>query len=283
MKKRLVGLLVLLTLVISLFSLPMTAFAASQIKVLVNYKDVNFPDTKPFMDSNSRVLVPVRFVSEVLGCKVGWNEATQTVTIEKEGLEVTLKINDKFAIKNGTRVNLDTAAVMKNGRTMVPVRFISEVFGCKVNWNGTSNTVLVETPDYKIKDATEFEKVDVKDFIKGTFPKDKKTIYLGSASDFPITIDGYTIYGIDYVKENPGFWVTQSHPEGIGITLMYLNSNNEYIAFRRASYFKSGISERFYGFSTAVEEVPTKKSDIAKIAFCDIYGEALFVIDNPYK
>lgn len=40
-------------------------------------------DVAPYIDSDNRTMVPVRFVAEALGCTVAWNQATKTVTITK--------------------------------------------------------------------------------------------------------------------------------------------------------------------------------------------------------
>ncbi|MFZ5642940.1 MAG: stalk domain-containing protein [Bacillota bacterium] len=92
---------------------------------------------------NGRVMVPLRMILESLGAKVGWEESTQTVTVVKGSRTVTLRIGDSVAKINNNTVIMSPPALVKNGRTMVPIRFISEALGAKVDWDGNSNTVRI--------------------------------------------------------------------------------------------------------------------------------------------
>ncbi|MEK3903606.1 stalk domain-containing protein [Paenibacillus sp. FSL R7-0179] len=62
-----------LLLLISL--MPVSAHAAQSVRVVVDGSKISFPDAQPFLDKQNRVQVPVRFVSEALGAKVGWDPA----------------------------------------------------------------------------------------------------------------------------------------------------------------------------------------------------------------
>lgn len=93
---------------------------------------------------NDRTMVPVRVISETLGAKVDWNDDTRTVTIVKDGTTITLTIDSATAYINSVEKTLYSAAIIENGRTYVPVRFISEAFGAKVNWDGATQTVTIQ-------------------------------------------------------------------------------------------------------------------------------------------
>lgn len=95
-----------------------------------------------------RFLVPMRAIFENLGAQVGWDASTRTVTGFKDNVSITLKIDDKNAFVDGKKYELDVAAQIINGRTFVPIRFISESLGADVNWdagNQTATIVLGET------------------------------------------------------------------------------------------------------------------------------------------
>ena len=119
-------------------------FALPQIRVRVNGTQVYFPDGQPYVDSNSRVLVPVRFVSEQLGAKVDWDQAAKRVTILDGDKEAILHINSKKIMVNGTAKELDTAAIVKGTRTYVPLRFVSEALGATVKWDGKVRIVYID-------------------------------------------------------------------------------------------------------------------------------------------
>ena len=119
-------------------------FALSEIRVRVNGAQVYFPDGKPYVDSNSRVLVPVRFVSEQLGAKVEWDAAAKRVTILDGDKVVILHINSKQIMVDGQVKELDTAAIVKGTRTYVPIRFVSETLGATVKWDNKVRIVYID-------------------------------------------------------------------------------------------------------------------------------------------
>ncbi|MCZ8519780.1 MULTISPECIES: copper amine oxidase N-terminal domain-containing protein [Paenibacillus] len=79
-----------------------------------------------------RTMVPIRFIGEALGAKVDWNASDRRVTLAKEGVLVELVIDGKNAKVNGEEVLLDAPAVIRDGITLVPVRFVSESMKMKV-------------------------------------------------------------------------------------------------------------------------------------------------------
>lgn len=104
-------------------------------------------DSKPLLYSynkNSYTMVPVRFVSEQLGAKVDWADATKIVTITMGGKVLTLKINEvKPDIGLDAPAILYTDPVLKAPRTMVPLRYVSEQLGAKVDWDNNAKTVTI--------------------------------------------------------------------------------------------------------------------------------------------
>ncbi len=144
--KKLVALLTVLTMLTPSVLTPSEINAISRpVSVTVDNQNVNFPDGRPYLDTNGRVLVPVRFVSEALGAKVDWDASSQVAVIEKEPDKVAVKIGEKTVKKNDKIITMDTTAVISSGRTMVPVRFVSEALGAKVAWNKVTYTVVITT------------------------------------------------------------------------------------------------------------------------------------------
>lgn len=93
--------------------------------------------------TKGRVMLPMRAIFEALHASVDWNVKNRTVTGVKYGTTVILKIGSKQATINGRSVALDVPAQMVKGRTMVPVRFVSEALGAGVVWQ--SNNVYITT------------------------------------------------------------------------------------------------------------------------------------------
>lgn len=145
MKKK-CSILLTLALVIGITCTTCAIATEPQVpKVRVNGFLVEFPDAKPFVDQNNRTMIPVRFATESLGTVVHWAEETQTATISKNGIEVAMTIDsDSLQVKEkGTvkTVKMGTNAILKNGRTYVPIRFVAESLGAYVDYSDTYDTV----------------------------------------------------------------------------------------------------------------------------------------------
>jgi len=119
------------------------ANASPKITVKVDDKIITF-DVEPYIENN-RTMVPIRFISEALGAQVDWNDTYKLVTIILGDVKVEQKIGKTVAIVNNQEVKFDVPAVIKSGRTMVPVRFVSETLGANVEWEATTRTVIITT------------------------------------------------------------------------------------------------------------------------------------------
>ena len=98
------------------------------------------PDTPAYI-KNGRTLLPVRAVSEALGCEVGWDDATKTVTINGNAKIVIGSTN--MTLPNGGSYTLDVPAEITNGRTFIPLRALCEqILGKKVFWDDRGLIVL---------------------------------------------------------------------------------------------------------------------------------------------
>lgn len=88
-------------------------------------------------------LVPLRFVSDALGGEIGWNNAEKKVTLLRRQQLIDMWIGQEELIVNGEREAVLVAPKILNGRTMVPLRFISENFGWKVHWDNETKTITL--------------------------------------------------------------------------------------------------------------------------------------------
>lgn len=93
--------------------------------------------------SQSSTMVPLRFVTEVLGGSVDWNAAMQIVTITLGDSVVQLQVGSTMALVGSDVVSLTAAPMLVQGRTMVPLRFVSETLGAAVTWDGSLKTVTI--------------------------------------------------------------------------------------------------------------------------------------------
>ena len=110
---------------------------------MINGNQLNF-DVSPML-MNGRTMVPLRSIFEALGAKVFWNESNETVSgISAKGDRVVISIGSNVATVNDKAAEIDAPPVIVNGRTLVPLRFISETFGCEVGWDANTYTVTIQ-------------------------------------------------------------------------------------------------------------------------------------------
>ncbi|QKS72347.1 copper amine oxidase N-terminal domain-containing protein [Paenalkalicoccus suaedae] len=95
----------------------------------------------------NRTLVPLRAIFEELGAVVDWNQAAKSVTAYKGSQRVFLTIGSRHTTVNGEHVVIDVPAQVSDGRTLVPLRFVSEALGADVQWNGQSATATITSAE----------------------------------------------------------------------------------------------------------------------------------------
>lgn len=112
--------------------------------VYIDGEQVIFPDMVPII-TNGRTMVPMRAIFEKLGAAIFWDGETETVIATRGGTTVVVQIDNNVMIKNDEKIELDVPAALINSRTLVPVRAISEAFGCDVKWNEAAKSVIITT------------------------------------------------------------------------------------------------------------------------------------------
>ena len=114
------------------------------VTVYINNQRIYF-DKEPIIENN-RTLVPMRRIFEELGAEVTWDNETQTAAAVRNGIEVKITIGSDVMYKNGEAIQLDAGArLIDDGYTFVPLRAVSEAFGCDVQWNEELQTVDIAT------------------------------------------------------------------------------------------------------------------------------------------
>jgi len=119
------------------------ASAAQTIKVTLDGKAVSL-DTQPRV-VNNRTLVPYSAIVGALGGKASWDAKTKTISAVRDGVTVKLSVGSSDAYINGVKTTMDTAPLIDNGKTFVPLRLVSEAFGKWVSFNASTSTVLINS------------------------------------------------------------------------------------------------------------------------------------------
>lgn len=117
----------------------------TEVKLKVNGVEVYFQDAKPFIDDNNRVMVPVRFVAEWMRANVEWIEESRTVSIALNNSKIKFIIDSDEMTVNGQAKKMDTTAIVKHGRTYIPVRYCAEALESEISWDEKGNTANIKT------------------------------------------------------------------------------------------------------------------------------------------
>lgn len=112
------------------------------IRVFVEGSPVAFSDQHPIID-NGRTLVPIRGVFEAIGATVTWEPTFKRATVKHTGNQVAVFIGSRTAWVNGRQHVLDVVPRILGGRTMVPLRFIAESIGLRVEWEPRHRAVVI--------------------------------------------------------------------------------------------------------------------------------------------
>jgi len=138
---------VILTSAIVISTIP-AAMANIVNPITVNINDIaidfsKYDNMTPYIENNT-ALIPIRAIAEGLNCDVDWDGETQTLRI-KGHKEILLTINSDIAVVDNKNISLDLPAKLINGRTFVPLKFVSENLDAKVSWNEESNIISIKT------------------------------------------------------------------------------------------------------------------------------------------
>lgn len=118
------------------------------IDVYVNGQELN--SDVPAQVIDGRTLVPLSPIAQALDATVAWDGATKTATLSKNETVIQIQIGSTTANVNGNPITLDVPARTIDGRTMVPVAFISETFGTNAYWNAETKTVRIVSKLYDV-------------------------------------------------------------------------------------------------------------------------------------
>lgn len=172
--------MVLSTSVFAAGKLPKEA-SDKNINIYINNNIQTIPEDmgRAYFDKKTnRVMVPIRYISENMGARINFyqrEDKTRGVLVGAIDVLVELDINSTKAKVNieGTDsiVELDAPAILYDGRTYVPIRFISETLGLKVDWKDESVYISGE---FKTKGKRYNYEDNTKDKVKDKQTNDLK-------------------------------------------------------------------------------------------------------------
>lgn len=178
MKKKVFNwkIIIMLFMVVMLINIAPNVYAESPIKLIIDGKVVVADPKEPeAFIKNNRTLVPIRVIAEKLDAEVTWDNVNRIVNISKEDMHVALSIDShliEYTNDAETIYNLsDVAPLIKEDRTFVPIRLVSNALGVGIDWDNERRTVVIDSSEKSgIESFFDIEISSVKDgqVIKGT-------------------------------------------------------------------------------------------------------------------
>lgn len=126
-------------LALTTMSVPVSA-ADTLVKVLVN----GIPSSEQGVIVDSRTMVPVRGVTEMLGFKVDWDADTKTATFTRDKIVIKMTAGEQSFYVNDLPITPDVPQAIINDRFMLPLRAMCETVGAEVNWDGEKKVASID-------------------------------------------------------------------------------------------------------------------------------------------
>ncbi len=212
-----------------LFSGSALASNPNEVTVVLDGEVLNFDVPAQIIDE--RTMVPMRAIFEKLGATVEWDGETNTVTAHKKGVLIDMTIGDTAITRNTIEQGIDVPAQLVDGRTLVPVRVVSEYMGANVSWNQETKTVTINSTnaiqrldwnnDYEYYGQTSNGKANGYGILY--------SLSDGSISQLGIYTDSKIVLGTDFF--NNGDFYTGKYKNGnrSNGTYYYAESGNSYV------------------------------------------------------
>ncbi|SDC63067.1 peptidoglycan endopeptidase LytE [Paenibacillus sp. UNCCL117] len=127
------------------YEAPAAYAASTEVKVQVNDSLIQFPDAQPFIDTANTLQIPLRLLVENLGYGIEWSKEADIVkvTLANEERTIVLQTGDNHAVVDGKQVTMDAPAQFSQGRVYLPLRFVSETFGYRVQWDSNNRIAII--------------------------------------------------------------------------------------------------------------------------------------------
>ena len=119
-------------------------------EITVNLDGTPLALSAPAFIKDDRVLVPMRSILEPLHYSVFWDSENQLVTANNGTTHISLEIDHTLATVNQTPIVLDSPAIIVNGVTMLPLRFIVSHSGASIVWDDSTSTVSIFTDNQAV-------------------------------------------------------------------------------------------------------------------------------------
>jgi hypothetical protein len=133
-------------LMITILVLPASAVFGADDEITVMVNGARVESDVPAMNVSGSTMLPFRAIFNALGVgddAIKWNPNSKSIEVRDGNTYIFLVIGSISALVNDKLITLNAAPYIDNGRTYVPVRFVSEALGAAVDWDKTTKTVKI--------------------------------------------------------------------------------------------------------------------------------------------
>ena len=121
-------------------------------------------DVKPYINSNDRTMVPLRFIAEAFGADVAYDNDTREITIELRKRAIRMVPDNSSYTVDGKSLTMDTAPVISDDRTFVPLRAVGEALDRRVGYMPNAGTgdalIVVSTVDNPVSQEQVYNEIE---------------------------------------------------------------------------------------------------------------------------
>ncbi len=266
-----------------------TALPAGSIALYIGSNRAYVNNTEKLIDpmngsvvpiiQNSRTMLPVKFISENYGCTVQWDGANRKVIVKSGENTVVLQIDNKTVYKNGIGFLSDVAPFIKDNRTYIPVKALSESIGKNVFYY--SKLILISEPQTTFNSALDQTLIGE---MLSKYTEQKLTVEQIAAFDKSTVM----IYSLDSNKvpfsQGSGFYIG----EGVIVTNYHVVKDAQSIiieAENGSQYEIAGVVEWDQTLDLAMLKTKQKPDMVPlKLGFNKtlVKGQEIVTISSPY-
>ena len=133
----------------------------------------------------SRTMVPMKYAAEAFGAKVQWDKNTRTAVITHGEKVIKLPIDANIIYVGEEKIEMDTKAVVVEGRTMLPLAYIAQSLGLVTSWDGETKTVKITESMEVIKQKEMDKKLESITYTENSVSRvfDINEMYLANAEE----------------------------------------------------------------------------------------------------
>lgn len=219
--------------------------AATTPKIFVDGSQL-YSDVDPVITEGT-TLVPLAVLSTGLGYNVSWDNSLKQVTVKDKSVTIVLTIGQKIGMVNNESYEMLQPASILKGRTMVPLRFVTEILGFTLEWKQAEKEIYLTTPAKEPEVSNPSEPSTQTATINSVTIDEQSTIHIGYTGTMnePSTMLLNSPNRLVIDLADTGYSTSLSNSFVSGLTEVTLNDNPNLTGYRYSIFSNSPLKARF--------------------------------------